>query len=553
MSSSRIALSPEHTAIHAEPVVVLRVESKGPPAPIIVTLGLQEQGRTIKAKVWHTLRPRGVTTPNPVAEFVLALEPGTPVTVTGKIVPGYKEGPLEFDLLEIAPLPMDHPIVQAATARPATPVDDLTRQWDALLYQIKGPTGDFVRGLLGPEGIYREEFIASPAALSNHHNYTGGLLEHTLEVTNGALALVGYPEDRDTFRTWAQEIALLPPVWADVVARLHASLGVPQDDLAPSLVAAARGLGKVYSGPAGLVDEGLLVAAAMIAATPVPAVLGPNGRERLSGLTSRVLLLQRSFAGAEGAPALSADERDHLIHALVSVYGDAAAGSPTPPKTPEAMLLHAAMKGRTLAEEIAPTELEGDPRLASRDIFLAGAMLHDIGKLREYRLVNGAPDMTSQSELFGHLTSGAMMVQEAADRMDPPLDPAIVQEILHYVVSHHGQLDWGSPTVPATSLAAFLHAADYASARLAPGLRALRLTGKPLNDRRHGLRPSPRVAERLEAIAAAPVVLEGDAPIVAVKTPGSESGAVARGETPSVEADLLAPPARSRAAGRALR
>ena len=101
---------------------------------------------------------------------------------------------------------------------------------------------------------------------------------------------------------------------------------------------------------------------------------------------------------------------------------------------------------------------------ARKDLLIAGALLHDIGKLVElsYDLTT---DYTAEGNLVGHIAIGARMVHEAAKAI-PGLRPETLMEIEHLILSHHGALELGSPVKPMTLEAFILAAADDLDARL---------------------------------------------------------------------------------------
>lgn len=100
---------------------------------------------------------------------------------------------------------------------------------------------------------------------------------------------------------------------------------------------------------------------------------------------------------------------------------------------------------------------------ADWDLVLAGVLLHDIGKLEAYRW-DGVFEMTEPGYLVGHVVQGALMLDGRLDALDPPLDEREAWLLLHLVLSHHGELAFGSPVRPMIVEAEVLHAADHASA-----------------------------------------------------------------------------------------
>jgi 3'-5' exoribonuclease len=100
-----------------------------------------------------------------------------------------------------------------------------------------------------------------------------------------------------------------------------------------------------------------------------------------------------------------------------------------------------------------------------RDVALAGALLHDIGKLDAYELCGEAIQMSDQGRLFGEIPLGYFRIRSAIESTEgfPPDD---ARALLHIILSHHGSLEHGSPVVPATREAALVHGVDNLGARL---------------------------------------------------------------------------------------
>src|SRR3972149_6771589 len=91
------------------------------------------------------------------------------------------------------------------------------------------------------------------------------------------------------------------------------------------------------------------------------------------------------------------------------------------------------------AEELYPEQVD-------RDLLITGALLHDIGKMRE---LNSGADIsyTAEGYLLGHVVMGALMLREkAAALADFP--PSLLLDLEHVLLSHHGEREWGAPVVP---------------------------------------------------------------------------------------------------------
>lgn len=123
-----------------------------------------------------------------------------------------------------------------------------------------------------------------------------------------------------------------------------------------------------------------------------------------------------------------------------------------------------------LADKYGRDYPELNPPL-SRDIVIAGAMLHDIGKVRELTLTPGGAIYSPEGELIGHILLGRDMLREAAGQHPLPADTLLRLE--HIVVSHQRLAEWGSPKPPMTPEAILVHFADDIDAKFQTALIAL--------------------------------------------------------------------------------
>jgi 3'-5' exoribonuclease len=100
-----------------------------------------------------------------------------------------------------------------------------------------------------------------------------------------------------------------------------------------------------------------------------------------------------------------------------------------------------------------------------RDLAVAGALLHDIGKLDAYDHNPIGLDLTDAGRLEGEIPIGYYRLRRAIeDTVGFPDERA--RALLHIVLSHHGLLEHGSPIVPCTREATLVHAIDELSGRL---------------------------------------------------------------------------------------
>lgn len=99
-----------------------------------------------------------------------------------------------------------------------------------------------------------------------------------------------------------------------------------------------------------------------------------------------------------------------------------------------------------------------------RDLLITGAILHDIGKTKELSAFP-ANDYTDAGQLLGHIIIGTQMVSEHISRIED-FPQKLADELLHLILSHHGELEFGSPKKPALLEALVLSFADNMDAKV---------------------------------------------------------------------------------------
>jgi 3'-5' exoribonuclease len=155
-------------------------------------------------------------------------------------------------------------------------------------------------------------------------------------------------------------------------------------------------------------------------------------------------------------------------------------------KAPAGVRNHHAYLGGLLEHVV--TLMEAGDRIAplypelNRDLLLMGIFLHDIGKVRELSY-DRAFAYSDEGQLIGHLVLGVEMLGEQVRRVPDLTGEAFPSELLlrlkHLIVSHHGSLEFGSPTLPMTPEAIALHYLDNLDAKVHSFTRDIRADRGP--------------------------------------------------------------------------
>lgn len=109
-------------------------------------------------------------------------------------------------------------------------------------------------------------------------------------------------------------------------------------------------------------------------------------------------------------------------------------------------------------------------------LLVAGVLFHDSGKIVEnqYREKGFVMPYSERGELLGHIAMGTLLVNEGwreVANADNPKEVSTVHvnmrdHLLHLILSHHGQMEWGSPVTPKTPEAVMLHFIDNMDAKM---------------------------------------------------------------------------------------
>jgi 3'-5' exoribonuclease len=124
------------------------------------------------------------------------------------------------------------------------------------------------------------------------------------------------------------------------------------------------------------------------------------------------------------------------------------------------------------------------------DLVVAGALLHDIGKVEAYEIDGGGFGYTPCGLLLGHVVLGCFMLERRLSAASRSIcSDGQLLDLQHMILSHHGSLEFGSPVQPMTAEAEIVHWADEASAKANDMIESLDdsdgfASGKAFSDKR---------------------------------------------------------------------
>jgi 3'-5' exoribonuclease len=132
-----------------------------------------------------------------------------------------------------------------------------------------------------------------------------------------------------------------------------------------------------------------------------------------------------------------------------------------------AKMIHHAYKGGLIEHVVTVTRkvdaIVSVEQKIDRNLAIAGAILHDIGKIVELNATGQG--RTPEGRLVGHVIIGMDMVRDAALRQDVADSPWF-RELQHIILSHHGETEFGAPVRPSTREALLVHFIDNLDSRL---------------------------------------------------------------------------------------
>lgn len=167
----------------------------------------------------------------------------------------------------------------------------------------------------------------------------------------------------------------------------------------------------------------------------------------------------RSFVASVGNP--------HLKALLDAIFADEALALAYR-TAPAAKTVHHAWLGGLIEHVLSLCHLAKMTAAHYRgidfDLLLTGVILHDIGKTRELNYSRGF-SYSTEGQLLGHIVIGMAMVEEKI-RQVPGFPAPLRDLVMHLILSHHGELEFGSPKVPMFAEALLLHHLDNLDSKM---------------------------------------------------------------------------------------
>ncbi|MEI6308868.1 MAG: HD domain-containing protein [bacterium] len=165
---------------------------------------------------------------------------------------------------------------------------------------------------------------------------------------------------------------------------------------------------------------------------------------------------------------VEAVQQPHLAALLEAFFGDPAFLGPFL-RAPAALRIHHAYNGGLLDHTLAvlrllETTMVDHPGM-DRDLLIAGALLHDVGKVETYVPQGLVFRISDAGRLLDHIILGERLVMTQAEAI-PGFPPELALHLDHLIISHHGTRENGSPVLPMTPEAIALHHADNLDAQV---------------------------------------------------------------------------------------
>ena len=133
-------------------------------------------------------------------------------------------------------------------------------------------------------------------------------------------------------------------------------------------------------------------------------------------------------------------------------------------------LLHHTVEVADLALGSADIFIQRGLHSLSKDLVIAGALLHDTGKCEEFQETGYEYEYSHVGALLGHIAIGTDILMKSIERVEKlqslKFGEDLTSALRHIILSHHGKLEYGSPVLPMFPEAEIVHRADDLSSTM---------------------------------------------------------------------------------------
>jgi 3'-5' exoribonuclease len=146
---------------------------------------------------------------------------------------------------------------------------------------------------------------------------------------------------------------------------------------------------------------------------------------------------------------------------------------------PAARSMHHAYRSGLLEHTLSMAKLSGvvaEHYGVDRDMVVVGSLLHDVGKVWELE-ISTSIEYTDDGRLLGHLAMEVLYVDSKIRELAAFPDE-LRRQLLHLLLAHHGEYEYGSPRRPKTPEALLVHAVDNLDSRMAAMFEAIDGSGE---------------------------------------------------------------------------
>ena len=195
----------------------------------------------------------------------------------------------------------------------------------------------------------------------------------------------------------------------------------------------------------------------------------------------------------------------HLRGLLLEVFSDSELTARYK-MAPAAKTIHHACRGGLLEHVLSLCALSrltaGHYRNIDVDLLLTGAILHDIGKTEELSYARSF-SYSAEGQLLGHIILGLRLLHSKFEKL-PEFPPKLRLLVEHMIISHHGELEFGSPKVPIFAEALLLHHIDNLDSKMDSIRAALKRDQSMEGDFTGWIAPLERILLKKERFMAEP-------------------------------------------------